>query len=54
MLSAQRGQRPQRRKEARRARAKGKKHRANAVFLDTHVELIRKAPLLRIFTLELD
>jgi prepilin-type N-terminal cleavage/methylation domain-containing protein/prepilin-type processing-associated H-X9-DG protein len=32
---------------------KGKKHRANAVFLDTHVELIRKAPL-RIFTLEQD
>ncbi|MSU63946.1 MAG: DUF1559 domain-containing protein [Pedosphaera sp.] len=32
---------------------KGAKHRANAVFLDAHVELIRKAPQ-RIFTLELD
>jgi prepilin-type processing-associated H-X9-DG protein len=32
---------------------KGVKHRANAVFLDTHVELIRKGPL-RIFTLEAD
>jgi prepilin-type N-terminal cleavage/methylation domain-containing protein/prepilin-type processing-associated H-X9-DG protein len=32
---------------------KGKKHRANAVFLDTHVELIRKAPL-KMFTLERD
>ena len=32
---------------------KGKKHRANAVFLDTHVELIRKAPMT-IFTLQAD
>ncbi|MBI3417168.1 MAG: DUF1559 domain-containing protein [Verrucomicrobia bacterium] len=35
------------------AGSKGAKHRANAVFLDTHVELIRKAPP-RIFTLEQD
>ncbi len=35
------------------AGAKGKKHRANAVFADTHVELRRDAPR-RIFTLERD
>ncbi len=32
---------------------KGAKRRANAVFLDAHVELIRKAPQ-KVFTLELD
>jgi prepilin-type N-terminal cleavage/methylation domain-containing protein/prepilin-type processing-associated H-X9-DG protein len=35
------------------AGSKGAKHRANALFLDTHVESIRKAPP-RIFTLERD